>query len=73
MQKYYAFSDSVDVTPDRFQHYVEVYLANQVEPRIAELENALRNLLALVDEIDTSSGEEVKGVVYYEAKKMLGN
>lgn len=43
-------------------------LANE---RIAELETALKNLLDFVDEIDTSSGEEVKGSVYYDAKSVL--
>jgi hypothetical protein len=44
MQKYYAHTDSVKVDSKEFDYYVELYLANQVDPRIAELEKALREI-----------------------------
>lgn len=47
MQKYFAHADSVKVDSKEFDFYVELYLATQVDARIAELENALQ---ALCDE-----------------------
>lgn len=69
MNKYYAFADAVDVTPDRFEFYVECYLTNEVDARIAELEKALRYVreeiegdgnpgwTTLVDAIDKALGD----------------
>lgn len=71
MQKYFVLMGYALTGKTPSTLHSVFYLASDVDARIAELERGLRNLLALIDEIDTSSGEEVKGIVYYEAKKLL--
>lgn len=73
MQRYTTtwFDLTPEVPDGKCSTSLEVYLASEVDARIPDLERGVRQLLALIDEIDTSSGEEVKGFVYYEAKKLI--
>lgn len=69
---YYAEDVDAHIAEHKADYEHEKVMRTQAEARIDELEKALRKVLALIDEIDTSSGEEVRGVVYFEAKKTLG-
>jgi uncharacterized alkaline shock family protein YloU len=61
MQKYFAHADSVKVDSKEFDFYVELYLATQVDARIAELEREVRELVlantALKAELDFYTDE----------------
>lgn len=52
MKKYYAHADSVSTDSKDFEFFVEVYLANQADARIAELEKLLRESMEYIANID---------------------
>ena len=55
MEKYYAHADSVKTDSKEFDYYVELYLADQVDARIAKLEKALREIMEMTNADNSES------------------
>lgn len=43
----------------------------RLRERCRKLERGLKQMLAYVDELEVDIGQEIRGVTYYEAKKLL--
>lgn len=42
-----------------------------LERRIAEFDKALRKALAFIDELEVEVGRDIRGITYYELKKLV--